>query len=197
MSLSEIGKTPEIATNSPVETTNFHDAGKTQTSGLEKLDVNDINGAQASGMENNPQSETTRINTINSGLEGKEHPKTDIPFGRDTVELPDGRVVEGVFPEFKPVAEVQMNPNETGDYKGTRQEHETAANKGLQEQVANNPELQEKFTPEQLDQIEHGETPDDYTWHHNQEPGKMQLVDTKIHDATAHTGGYSIWGKDS
>ncbi len=37
-------------------------------------------------------------------------------------------------------------------------------------------------------------TPEGYTWHHNQEPGVMQLVDRGVHAATGHTGGFSIWG---
>ena len=42
--------------------------------------------------------------------------------------------------------------------------------------------------------IEDGYTPDGYTWHHNEEKGKMQLVDTDIHSQTRHTGGRNIWG---
>lgn len=39
-----------------------------------------------------------------------------------------------------------------------------------------------------------GDTPDGYTWHHDAEAGKMQLVDTETHQKTGHTGGRSIWG---
>jgi len=35
------------------------------------------------------------------------------------------------------------------------------------------------------------ETPDGYTWHHHQEPGLMQLIETEAHKRTAHTGGFS------
>jgi hypothetical protein len=168
------------------------------SSGMEQLKVQDDKTPQSvEGGQYDPQSDTTKIPTINSGLEGSKHPVTGVHFNSDTVELPNGRVVEGVFPEFEPVAEVQLEPNENGDYQGTRENHESAANQGLKEQIANNPELGEKFTPEQLEQIENGETPDGYTWHHHQEPGRMQLVDQTTHNATAHTGGYSLWGKDS
>lgn len=139
--------------------------------------------------------ESTAVNTLNSGLEGKNHPETGVPFERDTIEKPDGTVVEGVFPVFEPTAEVQLEPNEDGGYEGTRREHEQQANEKLKNDVSNNPELRNKFTPEQLEQIENGDTPDGYTWHHHQEPGKMQLVDEKIHATTGHTGGHSIWGK--
>ena len=191
MSFNEIAKAVE-------NTGNMDKFRVENVSGVEKLNVQDIKNAQPiEGKEYDPKSDATKIDTINSGLEGSRHPATDVPFTSDTMELPDGRVIEGVFPEFKPEAEVHLNPNENGDYKGTRENHEADANKNLKEQIANNPELRDKFTSEQLKQVENGDTPDGYTWHHHQEPGKMQLVDQKTHNATAHTGGYSLWGKDS
>jgi len=36
-------------------------------------------------------------------------------------------------------------------------------------------------------------TPKGQTWHHHQDRGRMQLVDTKIHSSTGHTGGFSLW----
>ena len=52
-----------------------------------------------------------------------------------------------------------------------------------------------------LEDIENGRTPRGYTWHHSEEPGKMQLVKTEDHDrrigGAAHTGGNSIWGNKS
>jgi hypothetical protein len=36
-------------------------------------------------------------------------------------------------------------------------------------------------------------TPRGYTWHHHQDPGLMQLVETWTHNKTGHTGGFSIW----
>lgn len=35
------------------------------------------------------------------------------------------------------------------------------------------------------------ETPSGYTWHHHQDPGKMQLIDRTVHAKTGHTGGFS------
>ncbi|MFZ5553759.1 MAG: HNH endonuclease, partial [Bacteroidota bacterium] len=40
-------------------------------------------------------------------------------------------------------------------------------------------------------------TPKGYTWHHHQETGRMQLVDSEIHSQTGHTGGYSMWGQET
>jgi YD repeat-containing protein len=35
------------------------------------------------------------------------------------------------------------------------------------------------------------ETPSGFTWHHHQDAGLMQLVETRVHRATGHTGGFS------
>ena len=38
-------------------------------------------------------------------------------------------------------------------------------------------------------------SPDGLTWHHHQDTGRMQLVETIEHEAfVPHTGGMSIWG---
>ncbi|MER0467173.1 HNH endonuclease [Bacillus cabrialesii subsp. cabrialesii] len=36
-----------------------------------------------------------------------------------------------------------------------------------------------------------------HTWHHHQDPGRMQLVDQKVHRKTGHTGGRHLWGGGS
>ncbi|MFD0050074.1 HNH endonuclease [Actinomycetes bacterium NPDC127524] len=38
------------------------------------------------------------------------------------------------------------------------------------------------------------ETPEGYTWHHSEVPGKLELVDEEIHAETGHTGGRELWG---
>ena len=53
------------------------------------------------------------------------------------------------------------------------------------------------YSEEQLDDIKRGHTPRGYTWHHSEEPGKLQLVDKEIHKRTGHTGGRAIWGGGS
>ena len=63
--------------------------------------------------------------------------------------------------------------------------------------VSENPELKKQFTTEQLEDIALGDTPSGFTWHHDAETGKMQLVDTNIHNSTNHTGGRNIWGGGS
>ena len=129
--------------------------------------------------------------TRNESLEGDVHPITGVPFERRVVEIEPGHTVEGVFPKFESRFDAQL-PKDMYDATDNKQFEE--CNKQLKEAVHNDPELRKKFTPEQLEQIENGDTPDGYTWHHDATPGKMQLVDTETHAATGHTGGRNVWG---
>ena len=127
----------------------------------------------------------------NEDLEGKRHPETDVPFVRKTVRDAEGNEITGVFPVFDSAFDAHL-PEEL--LQASDKAQETECNRQLKEAVENNPELAARFTPEQLEQIMNGETPDGYTWHHNEETGKMQLVDSETHAKTGHTGGRSIWG---
>ena len=131
------------------------------------------------------------IHTRNESLEGDRHPITGVPFERKTVEDSDGNEVTGVFPEFDSDFDAQL-PEDL--YEASDKEQFAECNRQLKEAVEKDPELAKKFTPEQLEQIKNGDTPDGYTWHHNEEKGKMQLVDSDIHAKTGHTGGKTIWG---
>lgn len=132
-----------------------------------------------------------KIKCINEHLEGKEHSITGVKFERKIVDDGEGNLKEGVFPQFKSEFEAVLSRDE---YKSTDSIQFTSANKQLKEAIANNDDLANKFTPQQLEMIESGRTPRGYTWHHSEELGILQLVDTNIHDKTAHTGGKKIWG---
>jgi len=129
--------------------------------------------------------------TRNESLEGDVHPITGVPFERRVIEVEPGHTIEGVFPKFESQFDAQL-PKDM--YEATDNKQFEECNKQLKEAVHNDPELRKKFTPEQLEQIENGDTPDGYTWHHDATPGKMQLVDTETHAATGHTGGRNVWG---
>lgn len=131
------------------------------------------------------------IHTRNESLEGDRHPITGVKFERKTVEDSDGNEVTGVFPEFDSDFDAQL-PEDL--YEASDKDQFAECNKQLKEAVEKDPELAKEFTPEQLEQIKNGDTPDGYTWHHNEEKGKMQLVDSDIHAKTGHTGGKTIWG---
>ena len=131
------------------------------------------------------------IHTRNESLDGDRHPITGVPFERKTVQDADGNEVTGVFPVFDSEFDAQL-PDEL--LQSSDREQFNECNRQLKDAVENDPELAAKFTPEQLEQIKNGEMPDGYTWHHNEEKGKMQLVDADTHAQTGHTGGKTIWG---
>lgn len=126
----------------------------------------------------------------NSELAGKRHPETDVPFVKKIIEY-GNRLLEGVFPEFPSKFDAQL-PEDS--LKASDQKQFQICNDQLKEAVEKNPELRAQFDEDQLEQIENGDTPDGYTWHHDAEVGKMQLVDTELHQKTGHTGGRVIWG---
>lgn len=127
-------------------------------------------------------------------LEGKTS-ENGVPYVRKTIEI-NGVKIEGVFPEFDSVFDTELSPD---NYQTKAYAKE--CNAKLKEAIENDPELRSKFTPEQIKDIEEGRTPTGYVWHHNEEPGKMQLVKREDHDraigGAAHTGGNSLWGADS
>ena len=58
--------------------------------------------------------------------------------------------------------------------------------------------MKNKFSEKQINDIECNRTPTGYVWHHNEAPGKMELVKRIDHDrcvgGVAHTGGNALWG---
>ena len=136
---------------------------------------------------------TDKLPCRNEHLAGSIHPETGVPFVKKIIEH-EGKPLDGVFPEFNSAFDAQLPENLL---KASDKVQFTECCTQLKEAIASNPELRNKFTPEQLEQIENGETPDGYTWHHDAEVGKMQLVDSEEHQKTGHTGGRSIWGGGS
>lgn len=125
--------------------------------------------------------ENGHIKTINENLKDQNHPVTDVPFKEKTVVTDKGEELIGVFPEFESVYDVQL-PEDLYLESDGKQFKE--CNRQLKEDFESNSELAKRFDEEQLDQIKNGETPDGYTWHHNEKRGKMQLVDSEIHAKT-------------
>jgi hypothetical protein len=101
------------------------------------------------------------------------------------------------FPEFTSKFDTQI-PDD--DLINTREKHFEIANKALGDQLRADPDLAQKMglTDQQRDFIledpPNDESPPGLTWHHNQDVGKMQLVDRDIHGTFRHTGGKAIWG---
>lgn len=128
----------------------------------------------------------------NERLDGQCHPDTGIPFKTKEVENAQGETVEGVFPEFDPVVVVQL-PDEL--LQESDSEQFKKCNEQLIDWVDSHPEEAiDLFDDEQLDDIAIGRTPEGFTWHHCENKGEMQLVDSEVHAKTGHTGGKSVWG---
>lgn len=130
----------------------------------------------------------------NEHLEGKKHEQTGIEYIRKTIDI-NYVQVEVVVPEIPSDFDVQL-PDEL--LKESNSKQFKGCNEQLKNAIDKDETLKSKFTSEQIDDIMDGYTPEGYTWHHDAEVGKMQLVETKLHDRTqggvAHTGGKSLWG---
>lgn len=132
------------------------------------------------------------ITTINEDMAGKS--VNGVTFARRIFTL-DGEKVEGVFPIFK--SEFNCNLHESM-YKASDNEQMKYCTKKLVERIDREPEFAKKFTQRQLEQIRNGEPRiSGLTWHHNEIPGRMQLVNANDHSAARHTGGRSVWGGGS
>lgn len=153
--------------------------------GDNRTEKDDI-GSAIDNVENLPE----QIKCRNADLSGQHHPETGVPFDRKQIDV-DGKQYEVVVPEFESSYDAQLPEHM---HQSTDREQFKECNSQFKNEVEANKELREQFDDEQLDQIENGDTPDGYTWHHDAEVGKMQLVETEIHQKTGHTGGRSIWG---
>ncbi|SDO87762.1 DNase/tRNase domain of colicin-like bacteriocin [Paenibacillus sp. yr247] len=142
-------------------------------------------------MESDANADVHHISTINEDLAGAEHPDTGVHYEDTTVELPNGKVVEGIFPDFTEAYTGELPQDMFTDSDATQFAY---MNDQLSAAVQHDPQLASDFTEQQLEQIRAGETPDGYIWHHSEQPGRMELVDEKIHAMSAHTGGRSLWG---
>ena len=144
-------------------------------------------------FQNNIERDNIRhIPTIDEGMEGKT--VNGVKFAKRVFTL-NGEKVEGVFPVFKSEFECKLPENM---YTASDNEQMKYCTKKLAEKIERDPEFAKKFTPRQLEQIRNGEPRiSGLTWHHNEVPGKMQLVNAEDHSAARHTGGRSIWGGGS
>lgn len=130
------------------------------------------------------------LKTVNEKLEGSSQLESGIRYEKKVVDL-DGLKVEGVFPKFESAFTVQLSPEQL---LSPDRVQFSECNSQLQNAIKENPALRSQFTPRQLEQISDGITPGGFTWHHNENVGKMELVNTEKHDLAKHTGGRAVWG---
>jgi hypothetical protein len=136
------------------------------------------------------------LETRNDHLNGEVHPETGVPYVEKTVELPNGELKEGTFPVFESGFNVVIAEDL---YLESDEVHFEVANQTLYHAIAEDPNLANELglSPSDVQALANGETPEGFTWHHNEQPGVLQLVDEETHAQTAHTGGRSIWGGGS
>ena len=96
------------------------------------------------------------------------------------------------FPKFKAIAEIKL---ERKYWKKDREAHFYRASKILYQKIKKNSRLANKFSRRDISTFKQGECPSKYTWHHHQDKGVLQLVDSDIHSKVRHNGGFAIWGK--
>lgn len=155
-------------------------------SALEQIE--DENIENVVGTIENPR----QINTINDYLAGLEHPDCGVPYCEKVVETNSGEYIEGVFPEFESLFDVQL-PEELYTASDAKQFKE--CNRQLKEKIDTDIKFKSELPAEFVENINNGIAPQGYTWHHTEVRGKMQLVDGGVHYICRHTGGKSIWGE--
>lgn len=153
-------------------------------------------GNKSKGFENTTKevNEPRHISTINENLAGKTYPGTDVRYEKHVFRV-NGEKVEGVFPRFESKFDTYLpkdwrNASDNAQFKYCTEK--------LKQRIEHDPEFAKQFTPRQLEQIKDGAPRiSGLTWHHNEVPGKMQLVNAQQHDTCRHTGGRSVWGGGS
>lgn len=128
--------------------------------------------------------------------------KTDHPDGSVTYTK-DGQSVTydaNGFPEFNSKADVYLEPRHLNSADDA--DHFRAANEMLGDALRADPSLAGKMGLSEA-QVVHllknppsARPPADFTWHHHQDTGRMQLVDAAEHGLLpgAHLGGMRLWG---
>lgn len=191
--MDRVHEEPSIMIEKLLESANEISVSETENipSFFESLpETSEINDEPISKTETN-MDQPIHVITRNESLEGDVHPITGVPFERQVVEVPNGEVIEGVFPEFESNFNVTI-PNEL--YEESDRQQFKYCNEELKDAVNSDSKFRSEFSDMQLEQIQDGLVPDGYVWHHDASPGKLQLVDFETHATTGHTGGRSIWG---
>lgn len=168
------------------------------------LDTQEVNEISKAGpridntiraFENNKEIKQIRhIDTINERYEGEKYPGTNVEYKKRILTI-NGEKVEGVFPEFESKYTTFL-PRQMWTSSDTEQF--TYCTKHLARKIESDPQFAKQFTERQIEQIKNGEPRiSGLTWHHNERPGVMQLVDADDHETCRHTGGRSLWGGGS
>lgn len=176
---------------------------KTQAKVKEDNELRELTEAEKKFLRENTRLSDTAIENIrvdaegnyylkcrNEELAGKNHEVTGVKYVEKTITV-DGVEITVVVPEFPSVFDCDIPAElwEAGDKEIFKE-----CTEQLRDYLEAHPEMKSQFSEQQLEQIMRGEPYiKGYTWHHSEIPGKMQLVETKTHVMSGHTGGNSIW----
>lgn len=135
------------------------------------------------------------IETRNDHLSGSFHPETGVGFNEQVVEV-DGEEVVGVFPDFESHFNVTVPQI---DLLASDQSQFMFANLMLLNHIMQDSSMigELGLSEEGFMGLRNGITPEGYTWHHSEQPGVLQLVNSDVHANTGHTGGRELWGGGS
>ena len=120
-------------------------------------------------------------NGKNVKLADQRHSKTKVPFDSKG------------FPNFEKYVEydTKLDIQEFRSKSSTGQMR--LATKDLTEAIRKGQVRKSSFNTEQLRAIEKGKSKiPDYTWHHHQDTGRMQLIREDIHRRTGYIGGEAM-----
>ncbi|MEM9804844.1 MAG: HNH endonuclease, partial [Cyanobacteria bacterium P01_D01_bin.56] len=138
---------------------------------------------QQYGKENVVSKTVPPINAPNVKLAGKRHPKTKVSFDNKG------------FPIFDQYIKHDVRLDLDTYYGMTPNQQMRAATQQLKEAIDSGKVDSKQFNHKQLQQIHAGSAQiDEFTWHHHQDGGRLQLIDRDIHDKTSHIGGTAIQG---
>jgi len=122
------------------------------------------------------------ISGPNVKLAGKRHPKTGVVFDQRGFPIFDDLAIF----DTKISREVFFESNQ-------RKPHFRTATKSLRSAIEKGQVSKSLFNEKQLKQIEKGAPKiEGYTWHHHQDPVRMQLIPQELHNKTNHIGSMNL-----
>ncbi|HFX6175415.1 TPA: hemagglutinin repeat-containing protein [Acinetobacter baumannii] len=135
------------------------------------------------GSENVKSTTVPPYNAKNVKLAGQRHPVTGVVFDNKG------------YPVFDDIARYDTNLINKGYSNLSYTKQMELASKDLWNAIQRGEVNSSQFSSSQLRQIQSGSSKiDDYTWHHHQDNGRMQLVPEWEHSKTGHIGGDAMQG---
>lgn len=130
------------------------------------------------GAQNVTSTTVPKSNDPNVKLAGERNPKGDVVFDNKGFPIFDDiAVYDTKIPadKFNSMSYIEQMRDASRDLSRAMDRGEVSAS---------------QFKPNQLEQIRSGSAKiDEFTWHHHQDSGRMQLVPTYKHNETGHIGG--------